>query len=389
MSTIHDAARRDAIAAYRLIDDAPSPDLERLVRLAASICGVSTAVINVIDDRWQHQIAAVGFEPALCEREDSMCAAVLSRRTQVSVRDARLDERFAANPFVTGEIAHIRFYAASPLTTPQGITIGTLCVFDEEPGELSPQQSADLALLADQVVELLELRRVSAELARSNEQLAAFAAQVSHDLRNPLTALAGFLELASGSPEMAHAPHAAEALARAEAAADRMTTMVDDLLEYARVGGAVSLCEEVRLDAVTAAVLEDLGPEIRASGADVTVDADLPVRGDETQLRALVQNLVANAVKFASVNGDAPRVTLTATPVDGAVRMSVDDNGPGVPASDRERVFALMARGTDDHVPGLGIGLSTCRRIVQAHGGTISIDDSPLGGARVSVVLPG
>jgi signal transduction histidine kinase len=381
------ATRRDVIAGYRVLTE-PAADLEGLVWLAATLCEVSTAVINIIDDRWQHQIAAVGFEPEVCSREDSMCAVVFLQGEQVEVPDARVDERFARNPFVTGEIADVRFYASSPLVTPDGIAIGTLCVFDEEVGELTPERSRGLALLAGQVVDALELRRIARELRQSNERLESFAGQIGHDLRNPLTAVAGFIELAAMDPNLAESPHAAYALERAEAAATRMGSMIGDLLAYARLGGPKPHRDHLDVGEIVAAVLEDLDTVITESGATVTSEIDAPVIGDETLLRALLQNLVANAVKFSRASGAAPRVDIRAVAFDGGCRITVDDNGPGIPAEQRERVFDLMERGDAGDVPGLGIGLSTCRRIVESHGGRIGVEDSPLGGARVWVVLP-
>lgn len=382
-----DITRREAIAAYDVVGEPPTPDLQGLVRLAATVCGVDTAVINIIDDRSQHQIAAVGFEPAVCSREDSMCAAVIAKPGRVVVPDARLDDRFADNPFVTGEVANVRFYASSPLITPAGIVIGTLCVFDERTGDLTEEKREALDLLAHQVVDVLELRRISRDLGESNDQLSRFAGQISHDLRNPLTALTGFIELAADSPDMAHAPVAARSLARAESAAVRMNDMISDILAYARLGGSSPQRGSVDLTAVAASVLEDLDAEIAASGA--TVDVDVPVEplGDPTLLRAVLQNLVANALKFAAASGRTPHVEVRAHAVHDGWRIVVDDNGPGVPPADRERVFALMERGSIG-AEGLGIGLSTCRRVVEAHGGRIGIDESQLGGARVWILLP-
>lgn len=387
MSTADDITRREAIAEYQVVGQPPEPDLEGLVHLAAAVCGVGTAVINIIDDRSQHQIAAVGFEPSVCAREDSMCAVVFRHPGHVVVRDAREDDRFRDNPFVTGEVADVRFYASSPLITPAGVPIGTLCVFDEEVGDLSEQDSRALALLARQVIDVLELRRITRELGRSNEQLAHFAGQVSHDLRNPLTALVGFIELAADAVQLGDAPVASSALERADAAAGRMTSLVSDLLDFARVGGQPSR-GMVDLDAIVGEVLDDLDTPIRASGARIAV-GDLPrVSGDATQLRALLQNLLANALKFSAAAGGAPTIEVRAHELTGGWRLTVDDDGPGVPVEQRERVFGLLERGEAADVEGLGIGLSTCRRIVEAHGGRIGMDASALGGASAWVVLP-
>lgn len=317
-----------------------------------------------------------------------MCARVFQNPGHVVVPDARTDARFADNPFVTGVIAHVRFYASSPLVTPTGVPIGTLCVFDEDTGDLTPEKSDGLKLLADQVVDVLELRRMTRELGQSNEQLENFASQVSHDLRNPLTALSGFIELAADSPELADAPRAAYALARAESAASRMARMISDLLDYARIGGARPRRQELDVAEIVHAVAEDLDTTIAETRASVTVTGDARPLGDPTLMRVLLQNLIANALKFTAAAGRDPRVDVHVDRLYAGWRISVDDNGPGVPPDQRERVFDLMERGDPGEVPGLGIGLSTCRRIVEAHGGRIRIEESPSGGASARVVLP-
>ncbi|MFC8502676.1 ATP-binding protein [Pedococcus sp. NPDC057267] len=387
MSTAQDLARRQAIAAYDVVGRPPEDDLQGLVELAAAVCDVSAAAINIIDDRHQHQVAAVGMEASVCSRQDSMCAQVFQGGQRVVVPDARVDDRFARNPFVTGLIGKVRFYASSPLVTPSGIPIGTLCVFDDDARDLSEPAARSLELLAAQVVDVLELRRTHRELTRSNEQLARFAGQVSHDLGNPLAALRGFLELASSSPELADAPFATMALSRAELAADRMNALVVDLLEYARVGGKARRTA-VDLGAVVAAVVEDLDAQLAESGATVHVGELPEVTGDETLLRALLQNLLANAVKFTAASGVAPVVSVACDEISDGWRVAVDDNGPGVEPQDRERVFGLMERASST-VDGVGIGLSTCRRIVEAHGGLMGIDESGSGGASVWFTLPG
>lgn len=317
-----------------------------------------------------------------------MCAVALQTPGLLVVPDATNDDRFASNPFVTGALANVRFYASSPLITPAGVPIGTICIFDDVTRDLTDELSGCLALIARQIVDVLELRRATRELERSNEQLERFAGQVSHDLRNPLTAVAGFIELAADSPEVVAAPMVAAALFRADAAATRMDSMIADLLDFARLGGSRPRREEIDLDELMTAVLDDLDQAIRITETVVSVDADARVSGDPTLLRALFQNVVANAVKFSHAAGVDPKVEVKAYALDGTWRITVDDNGPGVPDDQRERVFGLMERNVSSETPGLGIGLSTCRRIVDAHGGSIGIDTSPLGGASVWVILP-
>ncbi|SES24444.1 GAF domain-containing protein [Pedococcus cremeus] len=392
MTDLQGVARTEAIADYGVIGTGRDTgggfdeDLQGLVEIAAQVCGVPQAAINLIDHREQHQVATVGLEPSVCSTEDSMCATILSSPGPVHVRDAREDSRFASNPFVTGAIARVRFYAASQLRTPAGVVIGTLCVFDEEPRELTAQQRRSLDILARQVVDVLELLRTSRELRRSNDELAHFAGQVSHDLLNPLTALTGFLEVVGEQPAVTQDPVAGPYLGRAAQSADRMRLLVDDLLDYARLGGRLRL-ERVDLAAVCADVLEDLSARVARTGATVEVDALPTVTADRVQVQAVLQNLVANALKFRRDDQPA-RIRVGAVRVASGWRVAVDDAGPGVPEHLREKVFGLLERGSAVAEEGAGIGLSTCRRIIDAHGGRIGLDASTDGGTSAWFVLP-
>ena len=147
--TDQDSARELGLREYGLIPaDGEAPALRdararralnNLVRLAASLCGVPYSVVNIITSNQQLQIAAAGIDPGICSREDSMCANVFLDPGTTVVRDASLDPRFAANPFVTGEIAEVRFYASVPLKTSAGLVLGSLCVFSDAAGLPTPR----------------------------------------------------------------------------------------------------------------------------------------------------------------------------------------------------------------------------------------------------------
>lgn len=394
-----DALRVLEIDRYRVLVDPPRADLVALVDVAAQVAQVPLATINLITDTEQHQVATTGFDASICAREDSMCNLVLHEKAPVIVPDASQDPRFKDNPFVTGEIGDVRFYATHQLRTPGGVVIGTLCVFDTEPRELGEAQEAALVKLADRVVDLLELELRSreltravaelettrAELERSNQVLTAFAGQVAHDLRNPLSAVKMSLELLEdqmASPDL-DADTLAYVATRANSGAERMQQLIDDLLSYARIGGHMARTH-VDLAALMTDVRADLA--VALDGAELVV-GELPVvQGDPVQLRAVLQNLVANSAKFTRP-GEPARIEVRGGMADVVWRVEVVDHGLGVPAEDRERVFAPLARAHED-VEGHGIGLATVRRIVDAHRGRIGITETPGGGATVWIELP-
>lgn len=395
--TVMDHARATEVAAYDVLGRPPRADLTALAELAAQICGVSSAAVNLITATQQTGVATYGIDPGVCAIEDSMCVRVLHDTGPVVVEDASRDERFKEHPFVTGELGNVRFYAMHQLRTPRGTVIGTLCVFDELPSELSGQQQTALATLADRVVDVLELGLRSEqlesslhdltaardELRRSNEQLAVFAGQVSHDLRNPLTSLSMSLQMLRDQPGVLDNEDSLWMVDRALSGTERMDGQIQELLDYALVGGGLTM-DDVDLNAVMEEVSVDLAS--RLGGVCLHV-GDLPVvRGDRVQLRAVLANLVDNAAKF-SARQPAPRVRVCGLTGSDAHVLEVCDNGPGVPPADRGRVFDPLTR-RDKTIEGSGIGLATCRRVVLAHGGTIKMAGSPEGGALVRVTLP-
>lgn len=383
-----DERRTAAILAYDVLGSPERRELTSLTDLAARLAGVPMATINLLTDVAQHQISPVGFDGSVCARTDSLCATVVEEERAVLVEDASRDPRFADNPFTTGELGHVRFYGAHPLTTPEGITIGTLCVFDDQPHPITSEVSEGLEMLAGRVVDMLELeltsRRLSeanGRLARSNERLAAFAGQVSHDLKNPLTAISMALEMVAD--EVAADDDLTMLVGRARRGADRMGALIGELLDFARAG-AQPAEDPVDLAVEMGHVLDDVAG--RVARVHVTVDALPVVRGDAAQLRAVLQNLVDNAAKFTPPPA-TPEISVSAQRRDGSWRVEVADRGPGIPAHARDAVFEPLTR-LDTRVEGAGIGLATCRRVVEAHGGRVGVEDNPGGGAVVWFELP-
>jgi signal transduction histidine kinase len=288
---------------------------------------------------------------------------------------------------VTGEIADVKYYGSQPLRTPDGVVIGTLCVFDNETHRVTPETARGLAQLADRVVDVLELELASRRLGElnlrlntSNERLAHFAGQVSHDLKNPLTSVS--LSLEALEMEVTD-PYQVATVSRARRGVDRMSGLISNLLEFASQGAAPG-DDVVDLEAELDSALDDLAGRL---SRDAVRAGPLPVvHGDGSQLRSVLMNLLDNAAKFAR-EGEPPDIEVEAVRLGARHRLEVRDRGRGVPDDQRERVFAPLAR-LDKTVDGTGIGLATCRRIVEAHGGSMGVEGRAGGGSVFWFELP-
>ena len=165
----NESERLAALRRYDVLDTAPEPAFDELTRLAAQICGTSTSLITLLDESRQWFKSRMGLDISESSRGESFCSHTILQNEMLLVEDAIRDERFADNPLVTGEHS-IRFYAGMPIITPDGFALGTLCVIDQKPRQLSADQSDALKTLTRQVMTQLELRRHLAELARTIEQ---------------------------------------------------------------------------------------------------------------------------------------------------------------------------------------------------------------------------
>eukprot|EP01035_Chromulina_nebulosa_P063523 gene63523-86894_t len=159
----NDAERVATLRSLGVLDTPPEPDYDDLTKLAAQICDVPIALISLIDADRQWFKSKVGLSSPETSRRNSFCAhAIIEPRPELFiVPDAHLDARFSDNPLVLAD-PKIRFYAGAPLVTHDGWALGTLCVIDRKPRELTPEQLASLAILRRHVVNALELRRLVA-----------------------------------------------------------------------------------------------------------------------------------------------------------------------------------------------------------------------------------
>lgn len=263
--------------------------------------------------------------------------------------------------------------------------------------EISQRQAAEQALQAqnrqlqreimerEQAEE--ELAKTNADLARSNAELEQFASIASHDLRSPLTTIKGYAQLLKMRHCQSLEAEGQRYVNRVVEGCDRMLTLIDDLLQYSRLGkGGEQFSSVSCADAVEEAC-QNLSLEINSNHAEI-ISGNLPVvMADFSQLRQLFQNLIGNAIKY---RGEAnPRVEVTAIADTEQYSFTVKDNGIGIEPEFFQKIFQMFKRlhGPSEY-PGTGIGLAICQKIVQLHGGRIWVESAPAQGSTFHFTIP-
>lgn len=318
-------------------------------------------------------------------------------------------EDWAANVQIGCDIADIASLAPGmqsirtvPITGPSAEP-GWIAVAHTEPNRLSNDAMDSLARVAtlieerlDRTVERIRLDQLGSvlhanqeelkvardQLAASNTDLEQFAYIAAHELVSPLRSVAIYAEILESLVPADGTETSDRARKCADAIRDGVTTMnqqVQYLLEFSRAESSASTFENVDLRTVVNSALDTLSEPLDEAEASVVVGELPSVLGREVPLQSVFANLIKNAVSYRHPDRRL-EVEISSVVTNGSCRISVSDNGIGVDASDRSRVFQLFERASVD-APGTGIGLALSRRIVEAYGGEIGVEDSEAGGS--------
>ncbi|MFD6800701.1 ATP-binding protein [Streptomyces cyaneofuscatus] len=233
----------------------------------------------------------------------------------------------------------------------------------------------------------LRLDAQAADLQRSNAELEQFAYVASHDLQEPLRKVSSFTQLLRRRYGGQLDERADQYIDFAVDGANRMQTLISDLLNFSRVGRVHNAHQSIDLDTVLEETLASLSVAVEETGATITHDPLPDLVADPSQMVMLWQNLIGNAVKFRRP-GETPRIHITAAREGGLWRFTVTDNGIGIPPEYAEKIFVIFQRlHTKDTYSGSGIGLAMCKKIVEFHGGTITVDPDYRNGTRMTFTL--
>jgi signal transduction histidine kinase len=395
-----ESTRLEALRQLDILDTEFEPAYDAIVELASVLCDTPVANFTLIDrDRqWNKASKGMGRETS---RDVAFCAHTILSEEPLVVENATIDPRFSENPLVIGD-PYIRFYAGERLTTPSGHAVGSLCVIDTKPRTLTEAQRNGLRALARQASALLELRLRSIQLRKEVEERRAaeaaaedararaedasrakseFLARMSHELRTPLNSVIGFANVLGKNKKQRLDSTELDYVERIERNGRHLLSIVNDLLDLAKVNAGKMSVELERVDLATMVreTVSELEGQILDKPVKLSVDIPsnmLPLLTDRAKLKQSLINLAGNAIKFTDDGVVTIRVTsdeLTNRPT----IIEVCDEAGGIPPDKLPKIFDAFEQADSTNArahDGTGLGLAITKAFVELLGYRLELD---------------
>jgi len=383
--------RLKKLASYEVLDTLPEQAFDDITRIASQICGTPVSLITLLDDKRQWFKSHRGLDVTETPREVAFCSyTILDPDSILVVKDATKDKRFGNNPLVVDD-PHVIFYAGAPLITSDGYALGSLCVIDHKPNDISEEQIKSLEALARQVVAQLELRKTilqqkedKEKIEKINEELNKFAYIASHDLKNPLQSIITLAELIFEDHGQKLDNEGQDLFHLLTNSAKNLTELVDEILEYSKLPNIINLNKE---DVDVKKLLDDLfsnidGPE----ELEIELPESIPtIYTNRMALYQIFLNLISNGIKYNL--SKQPTLTISFKETEAYYHFSVKDNGMGIRKEYQAKIFEMFETlGEEDRFGkrGTGIGLATVKKLVESLGGKISLESEEGKGSEFS-----
>lgn len=379
-----------ALYRYEVLDSESEIAFDELTELASEICGTSISLISLVDAKRQWFKSRVGLDALQTDRSLAFCAHAILQDDVFEVPNAELDKRFADNPLVTSA-PDIRFYAGAPLVTTDGFPLGTLCVIDQEPKQLTDNQRRALEILANQVVSQLDMRIHNRRLARINEMQNNMFALISHDLKTPFNGILGLSKILSERIERLQPEKIATSAHQILTSSMNAYQLLEELLIWSRLqlDGKTEEPENVifgdLLDECEVFLSEHIVP--KGLVLKRSFKKDLNLNCSVSALKTSIRNILSNAIKYSPEN---EAIVVAAEMKDNTLLISVENKGSPMPLSVSENLFkeTVDSQSGSNEELGHGIGLKLCHDLLQKINARIWVDADCQDGVRICVSVP-
>lgn len=357
---------------YNILDTPADGSFDHITRLAAKLFNVPIAIVTLVDTDRIWFKSRYGIEVDQISRDPGLCSSAILSDDLYIVEDAINDPRTLANPLVASEFG-LQFYAAAPLKVKGGFNLGTLCIIDKNPRQLTKNEQGILQDLTDILIDEIELRLAARTAVSKQNQLLSVAA---HDMKNPLTIIplwAGLIQQEKDDQDAI-----VKMCNKIKEASTKMVEMINELLESARLEAS-----EVQLNfsIINFANLVErvvATNKVLANNKNQKLQINIVNRplvfADENRLTEIIENLVNNAIKYSSKDTE---ITVNVKERDNKAILEVIDQGQGLSNEDKKYLFQRFSRLSSKPTGGessTGLGLSIVKSLVQAHNGTISAE---------------
>ena len=371
-----------------LLDSPAEAEFDEIVAFASDLCNMPISLISLVDSNRQWFKARIGLNAIETNRDISFCSHAILEDHLFEVPDTLNDIRFSDNPMVVQDPS-IRFYAGMPLVTSSGSRLGTLCVIDKTPRQLTEKQKFGLKVLANNVIKIAELRIKNKELYYITETQKRIISILAHDVRNPLASIKNIIDL--NQSDILNTADAAEMMAMVAAQLNNTIEMVENVVNWGKLHlqfGHLQF-EDFNLYKLVNRILgsEALTGVAKNNKLINEVEKGTIIHSDKQAVEFMLRNLVSNANKFTE-NGT---ITISAEQLGLKTILSITDTGVGM--SDEQTKQLLnnnnnfsTTLGTKKE-KGSGLGLMLVKEFIDRMDGSISVESVLDKGTRFKITL--
>lgn len=369
--------RLKKLQSYEVLDTYAENEYDDLTKIASEICQTPVCLISLIDKERQWFKSKQGLDATETPRDLAFCAHAIHQTKPFIVEDARQDERFSDNPLVT-DAPNVIFYAGTPLLTPEGYALGTLCVIDHQPRKLSSSQIETLEALGRQVVALLELRLKNKQLSQAIKIKSQILSSTTHEIRTPLNGMLGLTNLLI---ESERDQEKLTDLNQIKYCGESLLQLLNDLLDLSKIEQDKILIEKegVAVFEEVQSILNIISstPEANQLSFHLEKEESFPavIKTDGHRLKQILFNLIGNAVKFTPEQGKVS-VRLSFDKTKKEIQIAISDTGIGISEDRQEQIFEEFIQessGIQRNYGGTGLGLPISRKLARLLGGNITL----------------